>query len=56
MQQISYVKFKSSIFFFDRIYIQPWYVKQRYAKAEEHANIIYELHKKRILQEEQNKS
>ncbi|CAL1684666.1 unnamed protein product [Lasius platythorax] len=36
------------------IYVKPWYVKRRHTQAEEHANIIYELQKKRILQQEQN--
>ncbi|KAM0732988.1 hypothetical protein ACS0PU_012537 [Formica fusca] len=39
-----------------RIYVKPWYMKNRSARAEEHANIIYELRKKRTLQQEQNES
>ncbi|GAB1861065.1 hypothetical protein CAJAP_02144 [Camponotus japonicus] len=37
-----------------RIYIKPWYVKRKGMQAEEHANIIYELRKKRILEQKEN--
>lgn len=37
-----------------RIYIKPWYTKRKGTQAEEQANIIYELRKKRILEQKEN--